>query len=119
MHFHQLRQDLADFCMELWTEAGRSLRDYSDRDVEFGESRYSGMAVGHLIEDALDCDLASEVLYVVNAKGSDKEALSRLYQHMVRLFPEAHIISHKADDPPAIGWSKVGRGWRVHGVPYM
>ena len=105
--------------MELWTEAGRSLRDYSDRDVEFGESRYSGMAVGHLIEDALDCDLASEVLYVVNAKGSDKEALSRLYQHMVLLFPEAHIISHKADDPPAIGWSKVGRGWRVHGVPYM
>ena len=76
MHFHQLRQDLADFCMELWTEAGRSLRDYSDRDVEFGESRYSGMAVGHLIEDALDCDLASEILYVVNAKGSDKEALS-------------------------------------------
>ena len=62
---------------------------------------------------------SSEILYVANAKGSDKEALSRLYQHMVRLFPEAHIISHKADDPPAIGWSKVGRDWRVHGVPYM
>ena len=119
MHFHQLRQDLADFCMELWTEAGRSLRDYSDIDVEFGDSRHSGMAVAYLIEDALDCDLASEILYVANAKGSDKEALSRLYQHMVRLFPEAHIISHKADDPPAIGWSKVGRDWRVHGVPYM
>ena len=119
MHFHQLRQDLADFCMELWTEAGRSTRDYNDMAVEFGESRYSGLEVGCLIEDALDCDLASEILYVVNAKGSDKEALSRLYQHMVRLFPEAHIISHKADDPPATGWSKVGRGWRVHGVPCM
>ena len=114
MHFHQSRQDLAEFCMELWAAAGRNTADYCDMAVEFGESRYSHVKVSRLIEEALGCGLAPEILYVDSANGSDKEALSRLYQHMARVFDEAHIISHQTDNPP--GWSKIGMGWRVRGV---
>ena len=114
MHFHQSRQDLAEFCMELWAAAGRNTTDYCDMAVEFGESRYSHVKVSRLIEEALGCGLAPEILYVDSANGSDKEALSRLYQHMARVFDEAHIISHQTDNPP--GWSKIGMGWRVRGV---
>ena len=114
MNFNVLMQELADFSSTLWGAAGRSRGEYSDMEIEFGQSPHSRQDVNELIEEATGApDEAEETLYVQGVrvqKGGSPTDVPLLFD-AVRACFNAHTIGHASDLPAGLKWTDINTGW--------
>lgn len=100
MHFHALSQDLANFCRNLWTAAGKDEDVYDDMAIEFGESRYSHVEVKSLIGKAVGIKRKSDILFVESVKllpGATWKDSIKLIEMIFKTCTSASVIAYECD----------------------
>ena len=100
MHFHILSQDLANFCGKLWEAAGKNVDEYSDMDIEFGNSKHSHVPVKSLVSKAMGIKGKSDILYVNTTKmhpGGTSDHSLKLIEMIFKTCSSALVIAYESD----------------------